>query len=78
MAAKIKALRAFMFAGRRIEPGEMIECDDQLAGELLSWRLAESADQATTARIRTRPVTEWNAAPEDTGRLRPRNWARHK
>ena len=63
MTTKLRALRAFRFAGEWIQPGDVIECDEKIAGDLLMWGWAEQPDNARVALVRTHQATD-----------RPPNW----
>jgi hypothetical protein len=59
-AVKLRAARNFPIDGKQIAIGDVFDCDDKRAGELLSFGLVEPADDATAERLDVhRLVPEW-------------------
>lgn len=91
MTTKVRALRAFMYEGRRIEAGQVVRVADALAVELVSWLRAEFVDASARAAYEQCVARQWfatDARPPWPGRAptigewirdvptRTRNWIR--
>ena len=72
MTTRFLALRNFLFAGRDVRAGEVLELDDDQARELIWMRgTIEPVDARDRARVLERSMIEWQA-PEDAKRERAR------